>query len=227
MTGPVIDGFAQACSLNLARYPLAAGHSADTAPVEQLLITMGVAGVAGAVLVQPDWYGPDHRYLLAAAAMYPEHVRLVCRAGSDAICRDEVIGARFLAGDLTGDATALRTVEELGKLIYAPFGAAPIRLASARRQIIETPSANLTAALRPRLIELLGDARVTLLVKAARRPPADLPEVLDALLATYGPDRLAWGSGFPVAMTSAEYGDAIAPLSRLGGGGQIWDSSPT
>lgn len=61
-------------------HPLLGYTPKAAAPVEALLARMEAAGVGAAVLVQPSYYGYDHRYLQEALARDPERLRGVCLA---------------------------------------------------------------------------------------------------------------------------------------------------
>lgn len=210
-----IDGFASVYSLNLYRYPQAADPPA-AAPVEQLLITMGVNGVDGAVIVQPPQYGPDHSYLSAALAMYPEKVRAVCAAGAPEIGRAGVIGARFDPAALAAGPGAAQAVLDAGKLIYL---SEPADVGGLRggRFWLEVPRARITASALDRLLLDSRDPRVGVLVIGDSPPAADFGDAIAGLRSRLGEQRLAWGSGFPGSGASEGYAAAIAGLGELGG----------
>ena len=211
-----IDGFASVYSLNLYRYPQTADPPA-AAPVEQLLITMGVNEVEAAVIVQPPQYGSDHSYLSAALEMYPEKVRAVCAAGSPAIGRAGVIGARFDPAALSADPAAAQRVLDAGKLIYLPRPADVSGLAGGRF-FLEVPRADVTRSGVDRLLAAASDPRIGILVVGDSPAPPDLAESLADLRGSLGDRRLAWGSGFPAGGASEGYAAAIAGLTGLGGG---------
>jgi hypothetical protein len=211
-----IDGFASVFSLNLYRFPQAADPAA-AAPVEQLLITMGVNGVDGAVIVQPPQYGSDHSYLNAALDMYPEKVRAVCAAGSPAIGRKGVIGARFDRAGLTADPGAAQQVLDAGKLIYLTESADVSELRGGRF-FLETPRSAVTGSAVDGLLAAASDSRTGLLVIGGSPAASDFTEALEHLQRSLGGSRLAWGSGFPGSGASEGYAEAIAGLSGLDGG---------
>lgn len=210
-----VDGFASVFSLNLFRYPQA-GEPPAAAPVEQLLITMGVNGVDAAIIVQPTQYGHDHSYLSAALDMYPEKVRAICAAGSPAIDKAGVIGARFGPADLAADPGAAQQVLDAGKLIYL---AKPADVSDLRggRFFLEVPRSAVTGGAVDGLLAAAADARIGILVIGDSPAPPDFDEALASLQRSLGTRRLAWGSGFPGSGASEGYAEAIAGLTGLDG----------
>lgn len=219
-----VDGFASVFSLNLYRYPQAADPP-GAAPVEQLLITMGVNGVDAAIIVQPPQYGSDHSYLYAALDMYPEKVRAVCGAGSPAIGREGVIGARFDLAALAADPGAAQQALDAGKLIYL---AEPADVSGLRggRFFLEVPRSAVTRSAVDRLLAAAGDSRIGILVIGDSPAAADFGEALAILRSSLGSRRLAWGSGFPASGASEGYAAAIAGLSGLNGGLRLDPADP-
>lgn len=211
-----VDGFASVYSLNLHRYPQAAEPPA-AAPVEQLLITMGVNGVDAAVIVQPGQYGPDHSYLNAALDMYPEKVRAICAAGSPVIDRPGVIGARFDPAALAAEPGAAQQVLDAGKLIYLA-GPADVGGLSGGTFFLEVPRSAVTGSGVDRLLAAARDPRVGILVIGDSPAAPDFAEALASLQCSLGGGRLAWGSGFPGSGGSEGYAAAIAGLVGLSGG---------
>ena len=63
--GVIVDSHLHVFSANSVRYPLSptAPYDPHPAPLEQLIITMGLSGVDVAVAVQPQPYGWDNSYL--------------------------------------------------------------------------------------------------------------------------------------------------------------------
>ena len=211
-----VDGFASVFSLNLYRYPQV-GEPPAAAPVEQLLITMGVNGVDAAVIVQPPQYGPDHSYLSAALEMYPDKVRAICAAGSPAIGQAGVIGARFGPATLSVDAGAAQRVLDAGKLIYLA-GPADVSGLSGGRFFLEVPRSAVTCGAVDRLLTAARDPRIGILVVGESPAAPDFGEALASLKDSLGSRRLAWGSGFPGSGASEGYAAAIAGLTGLNGG---------
>ncbi|MXY00780.1 MAG: hypothetical protein F4Y67_08190 [Chloroflexi bacterium] len=211
-----IDGFASVFSLNLYRYPQA-GEPPAAAPVEQLLITMGVNGVDAAVIVQPPQYGLDHSYLSAALEMYPDKVRAICAAGSPAIGQAGVIGARFDSATLSAHAEAAQRVLDAGKLIYLTEPADVSGLEGGRF-FLEVPRSAVTRSSVGRLLTAARDPRIGILVVGDSPAAADFAEALAGLEDSLGGRRLAWGSGFPGSGASEGYAAAIAGLAGLNGG---------
>ena len=210
-----VDAFASVFSLNVYKFPQTVDPPA-AAPVEQLLITMGVNGVDGAVIVQPPHYGPDHSYLRAALQMYPEKVRAVCAAGSpDIDCRG-VIGARYGPADLAAHAESGQRTLDAGKLIYL---AAPADVSSLRggKFFLETARSEITGARLEQLRSAVADPRIGILVVGGSRPAPDFADALAQLRRSLGSSRLAWGSGFPDCGGSEGYAAAIEGLRDLGG----------
>lgn len=72
----IVDSHLHVFSINTARYPLApdAPYEPDPAPVEQLLITMGISGVDVAIAVQPQPYMWDNSYLSDCLDAYPDRL---------------------------------------------------------------------------------------------------------------------------------------------------------
>ncbi len=211
-----IDGFASVYSLNLYRYPQVVDPP-GAAPVEQLLITMGVNGVDAAVIVQPPQYGTDHSYLRAALEMYPEKVRAVCAAGSPTVGLEGVIGARFDPAALAADPGAAQQVLDAGKLIYL---AKPADVSGLRggRFFLEVSRSAVTRSAVDRLLAAASDSRIGILVIGDSPPVSDFAQALSRLRSSLGSRRLAWGSGFPGGGASEGYAAAIAGLSGLSGG---------
>lgn len=211
-----VDGFTYVFSLNLYRYPQATDPPA-AAPVEQLLITMGVNGVDGAIIVQPPHYGPDHSYLRAALEMYPEKVRAVCAAGSPEISQAGVIGARYDPGALAADPGGAQRVLDAGKLIYLtePADVSGLR---GGRFLLEVPRSGIAGAEVDRLLAATRDPRIGILVIGESPAGADFSDAMSCLRHSLGEQRLAWGSGFPGSGASEGYAEAIAGLADLGGG---------
>ena len=211
-----IDGFASVFSLNLYRYPQTEEPPA-AAPVEQLLITMGINGVDGAVIVQPPQYGRDHSYLGAALEMYPEKVRAVCAAGSPAIGRAGVIGARFDPATLAAEPGVAQQALDAGKLIYLtkPADVSGLR---GGRFFLEVPRSAITSGRVDRLLAAASDSRIGILVIGNRPAAPDFVATLASLRRSLGSRRLAWGSGFPGSGASEGYAGAIAGLGGLNGG---------
>ncbi len=219
-----VDGFAQVASINVARYPQSAG-TLDPAPVEQLLITMGVAGVDGAVLVQPDQYGPDHSYLLDALDAYGSRLRAVCAAGSVEIEAELVIGARFSPAQFRADPAAVARVVDLCKLLYLPHPVDLTRFAKARA-VLEVEQGQLTEDRADSLAAFCSAPDRWVLIKASSLPSADFSAALNRLSAAAGRARLLWGSGFPACGGSNGYSSAIAPLVELGLPGDLFSVGP-
>ena len=211
-----IDGFASVFSLNLVRYPQT-GEPPAAAPVEQLLITMGVNGVDSAIIVQPPQYGSDHSYLSAALEMYPEKVRAICAAGSPAIDQAGVIGARFGPAALAAESGSAQQALDAGKLIYL---AKPADVSGLRggRFFLEVPRSAVTRSQVDRLLAAARDSRIGILVIGNTPTPPDFAEALASLRHSLGGRRLAWGSGFPGSGASEGYAAAIAGLCGLNGG---------
>ena len=212
----IVDGFASVYSLNLYRYPQTADPP-KAAPVEQLLITMGVNGVDRAIIVQPANYGQDHSYLSAALDMYPEKVRGICAAGSPVVGRDAVVGARYDPADLAADLDSAQKVLDAGKLIYLPRPADVSGLRGGRF-LLEVPRASITAAETDRLLSATHDPRIAILVIGDSPASADFADALASLKRALGTQRLIWGSGFPEGGASEGYAAAIAGISGLGAG---------
>ncbi len=211
-----VDAFANVYSLNLLRHPQVSGPPA-AAPVEQLLITMGVNEVDAAVIVQPPQYGADHSYLLAALDMYPEKIRAVCAVGSPAIDHAGVIGARIDPLALRERPEAAQQALDSGKALYL---SAPADLdgLGGGRFFLEVSRAIVTAARLGAILAAAADPRTSVLVIGNAPPRPDFLASLAGLTRALGPERLAWGSGFPHSGASEGYAAAVAGLRDLAGG---------
>ena len=216
-----IDAFANVYSLNLVRYPQAVDPPA-AAPVEQLLLTIGANGVDAAVIVQPPQYDADHSYLCAALEMYPEKVRAVCAAGSPAIGHHGVIGVRCDPATLARRPEAAQQALDAGKVVYLS-GPAGIDGLAGGRFFLEVTRSAVTESGLDRLLAAAADPRVSVLVIGDSPSPPDLADSLAALTRSLGPQRVAWGSGFPHSGASEGYAAAIAGLSELGGASTVFD----
>ncbi len=72
----IVDSHVHIFSANSVKYPHAptAPYDPDPAPLEQLIITMGISGVDVAVAVQPQPYGWDNSYLSDSLAESPDRL---------------------------------------------------------------------------------------------------------------------------------------------------------
>src|SRR3990172_5176539 len=79
---PIVDAHLHVFSMNVVRYPMAANapYEPEPAPVEQLLITMGMSGVDVAVAVQPQPYRWDNSYLSDCLEAHPDRLIGICLA---------------------------------------------------------------------------------------------------------------------------------------------------
>ncbi len=72
----IVDSHVHVFSANSVKYPLspAAPYDPDPAPLEQLIITMGMSGVDVAVAVQPQPYEWDNSYISDSLAEQPDRL---------------------------------------------------------------------------------------------------------------------------------------------------------
>ena len=72
----IVDSHAHVFSANAVKYPLSphASYDPDPAPLEQLIISMGMSGVDVAVAIQPQPYGWDNSYLADSLAAIPDRL---------------------------------------------------------------------------------------------------------------------------------------------------------
>lgn len=103
---PLIDGAAHIWSADPAAYPWSPldGVEPPSAGAEDgaLLSTLGAAGFAAAVCVQPRVYGSDHTYLLAALDRHPDRIAGVCLLDPDSAQPAASLEEHVLGGACAG-----------------------------------------------------------------------------------------------------------------------------
>lgn len=196
---------------------------AHLAPVDTLLSVLDAHGVDGAVLVQPSFLSTDNAYLLKALTQHPDRFRGVAvvdaEAGQSAL---EDLRAAGIAGlrlnlmhgplpDLSTDrwrglfARAASVGLHIQLHLDASMAAAvlPPILDAGAVVVIDhfgRPDPGLGAedpAWRS-ILDLGHDGRHRVKLSAPYRLGGVVPETLmPALLTTFGPDGLLWGSDFP------------------------------
>jgi len=220
----------------------AAGMKADPAPVERYLDILDAHGLAGGVLVQPEFLGRDNSYLLAAIARVPARFRGVAVLGPgddpEQLDRMKAAGIAGLRLDLTGRLphlagadwrTFLANVARRSlHLEIAANGAAwheilPPLLASGVRLVVEDfgrPSDGLgpRCAGFQTLVATARNADIWFKLSAPYRltPAAAAWSCTDTLTAILGVGRLVWGSDWPWVghPEVARYADTIDWLSE-------------
>lgn len=233
----IVDGHTHVASCDTDRYPLhptgvGSRWFTDGFDVEVLLRTMDGAGVDQAVVVQAvGAYGFDSRYAIDAVASAPERLALVVAADPDA--PDVPAAAKAVRVFGVGATEPTWLDDDRGALLWA--------LAAERGiGIVPTLWARDLPQLRP-LVEAHPHVAVAIDHCGFPDPPhvppaellalADLPAVhlkvsthvlapladpaafVDVLAATFGAERLCWGSDFPQTQSVA-YPDMVALARR-------------
>lgn len=216
----------------------------EVANADDLLATLDRHGTTHAVVVQLSGYGTDNRSILDAVRLAPHRLRAIASLDPkipdrelDRLVAGGVVGARLNvvnlgAGVLAGAETLLQRLGDRGLVAQIQCSAsllpefAPLLLGASGPILFDhcglpDPARGLDD---PGLRCLLrfGETGAFLKLSGAFRfsrepfPHDDLGSVLDALLASFAPDRRVWGSDWPfVAMDSApSYSETMAVLQR-------------
>ena len=209
-------------------------------PVEDVLETMQVAGVERAVLCQ-HLGEYDNSYLESVVAEHPDLFRAVClvdpagpewrRALRGVTVEGRFEGLRVVAATfhdnpaLCAEALALR----LTLVVWAEHGVADV-VAAIRRLHTDHPDGRIviTHLGAPRvendivvagweLLELAAQPGVFVTLSGqsmfCEYPYGELDEFVVRVIDAFGPDRVMWGSNYPVCGNSEAYRRDLAPLT--------------
>jgi predicted TIM-barrel fold metal-dependent hydrolase len=194
----VVDAHVHVCVLDPDRYPLRpllGDVPRAAAPVEALLGRMAACGVSAAVLVQPSYFGYDHRYLQECLAAHPRLLRGVGLCDRFAA---DCVGVRLNAVGFPGPGWLART-EAAGFWAAAEARGLVLCAQIAADQVAEFAAAAAAPPGLPCVIDPLGRGGWDDLRAAARLPHVHVKvSGLGALSAERHPHRELWPAALEI-----------------------------
>jgi predicted TIM-barrel fold metal-dependent hydrolase len=220
MIGP-IDCHAHVFTRALKMAPDARFQPEADAPIERYLALLDAHAIAGAVLVQPSFLGPDNDYLLGALALAPERLRAVAVVAPtiaiEQLNRLEAAGVAGIRLNLIGRAVPPLAAPPWRALLEriawrgwhvevlaegAQWGELLPPLADAGVRIVVDhfgrPQGGLACPGLRAILAMAGRADLWVKLSAPYGGAGDAAaHCAQALLAALGSQRLVWGSDWP------------------------------